>query len=226
MKRHWTADEDQLLMHLVSVHGKQWGVIASHMPRRSASHVSARWEKCLDPHLTKGPFTQEEDQALANHVAVHGPRNWPAVSALLGNHRSPKQCRERWFNHLDSSVSTIPWTIEEDLAVFTLHRQLGPRWSIIAKRVPGRPDNAIKNRWNSSISKRIAIDSAGRERIIPELRKVAKRPNAYQIPQPRPAAVQRAREDRKERQQSGVQQSGETANAERGGATGRPTGTK
>jgi hypothetical protein len=200
MKRHWTADEDALLTHLVSIHGKQWGAIASQMPRRSASQVSARWEKCLDPHLTKGPFTEHEDRVIADHVAHHGARNWPVVSALLDNQRSPKQCRERWFNHLDASVSRIPWTIDEDIAVFTLHRQLGPRWSIIAKHVPGRPDNAIKNRWNSSISKRIVIDPAGRERIVPELIKVAKRP---------PPPMQRAHEVQKETHDSAAQQNRE-----------------
>jgi hypothetical protein len=57
MGRKWSSVEDQLLMDLVEVYGKQWGIIASQMSDRSASQVSARWEKCLDPKLVKGAFT-------------------------------------------------------------------------------------------------------------------------------------------------------------------------
>jgi hypothetical protein len=46
-----------------------------------------------------------------------------------------------------------------------LYGRFGPKWSVIAHGVPGRSDNAIKNRWNSSISKRIETDEMG-ERIL------------------------------------------------------------
>lgn len=167
MGRNWDENEDNILKQLVQTHGKQWNLIAQHLPKRTASQVAARWEKCLDPNITKGPFTAEEDQLIINYVNQNGARGWPRITAILPN-RSSKQCRERWFNHLDPSVKKVQWTPEEDNLIFTQHKQIGPKWSTIAKMIPGRTDNAIKNRWNSSISKRIQVDQNGNEYVLPD----------------------------------------------------------
>jgi hypothetical protein len=155
MGRSWTSDEDAILKNLFSKYGRHWSLIASQMEGRTASQVAARWEKCLNPTLVKGPFTAEEDQAIEKHVQANGPRRWPVVCAQLGSRRSPKQCRERWFNQLDPNVHQSPWTAEEDQKIFDAYQRVGPKWTLIASELPGRPDNAIKNRWNSSIAKRI-----------------------------------------------------------------------
>lgn len=157
-----------MLMRLVAVHGKQWGLIASQMTNRSASQVAARWEKCLDPRLLKGPFTEDEDRAILDHIANHGPQNWPLLSQVL-KHRSPKQCRERWCNHLNPAVSLAGWTFEEDALILEHYERYGPKWSLISKAIPGRTDNAIKNRWNSSIAKRIQAGPNGRRILTTEV---------------------------------------------------------
>jgi hypothetical protein len=167
MGRNWDDNEDAVLKQLVAIHGKQWGLIAAHLPRRTPSQVAARWEKCLDPAITKGPFTAEEDQLITDYVATSGPRSWPRVTSLLPN-RSAKQCRERWFNHLDPNVVKSPWRYEEDVAIFESFQKYGGKWSLISKLLPGRTDNAVKNRWNSSISKRIQREPSGKASIVPD----------------------------------------------------------
>ncbi|KAL3926579.1 MAG: hypothetical protein SGPRY_003234 [Prymnesium sp.] len=102
--------------------------------------------------MRKHAWTTQEDETLMRMVHAHGPGRWSQVASHLPG-RLGKQCRERWFNHLAPEVRKGAWTADEDRLIMNSVREMGTKWSSIVKLLPGRSDNAIKNRYYSAIRK-------------------------------------------------------------------------
>jgi hypothetical protein len=154
LKAGWSAAEDQLLMTLLQSGDRaNWIELAPHFPGKSAQQIAERWSKVVDPALVKGSWTGQEDQTIIEFVREFGTKTWSKLADLLPG-RIGKQCRERWRNHLDPGNNKEAWTPEEDMLLIQLHEKHGNQWVKIASLIPGRSDNHIKNRWNSTLRKR------------------------------------------------------------------------
>ncbi|KAK4791791.1 hypothetical protein SAY86_032204 [Trapa natans] len=110
--------------------------------------------KIVQDEIRRGPWTEQEDQQLICHVNLYGDRRWDFIAKVSGLNRTGKSCRLRWLNYLHPGLKRGKMTPQEEKLVIELHSKWGNRWSRIARKLPGRTDNEIKNYWRSHMRKK------------------------------------------------------------------------
>ncbi|EPS64753.1 hypothetical protein M569_10027 [Genlisea aurea] len=126
--------------------------------KKKKSREATKRKRAVDDRkseIVKGQWTPQEDGLLVEMVEKHGVRKWSAIAQVLPG-RIGKQCRERWHNHLKPNIKKDRWSEEEDMILISAHRLLGNRWAEIARSLPGRSENTIKNHWNATKRKQLS----------------------------------------------------------------------
>ena len=128
-------------------------------PGKNNEQLKLRWQNILKVPLNKMPWSKREDEMLEEIVSQKGANHWREIALELHSRsgssqfRQSKQCRERWTNHLDPSLKKGSWTNREDVILLKEFLVKGKKWSEIAKKLPGRTENSVKNRWVSLLKK-------------------------------------------------------------------------
>ena len=72
----------------------------------------------------------------------------------IGKHinKSPRSCRDRYFNYLSDIILSPKWTIDDDVILLKLFSSIGPQWKAIYKWFPNHTPANIRSRCQSICS--------------------------------------------------------------------------
>ncbi|CAN8298625.1 unnamed protein product [Cochlearia groenlandica] len=110
---------------------------------------------CVGEGLKKGAWTTEEDKKLISYIHENGEGSWRDMPLKAGLKRCGKSCRLRWANYLKPDIKRGEFSHEEEQIIIMLHASRGNKWSVIARHLPRRTDNEVKNYWNTHLKKRL-----------------------------------------------------------------------
>ncbi|MCO5588197.1 hypothetical protein L7F22_042152 [Adiantum nelumboides] len=130
--------------------------LQEHSPSNS-SMITEKRRQSYGKKKATGAWTIEEDRTLHELVLRYGQKNWVRVEMGMQN-RDKKQCRERWFNHVNPDINDGPFTEEESIFIIDFYIRNGRQWAKMSRcpQLNNRPDNSIKNHFNTNLREHYA----------------------------------------------------------------------
>jgi len=152
-QRKWTKEEDtQLIKLALKFNEKHWKEISRRFTKKNSLQCFSRYKR-IRPGIIKGSWRKEEDKQIIELVKNNG-KSWSKIAKILST-RNGKQIRDRFINVLDPEIKKGKFTKEEDEKLVSLYLLHGPKWATISKCYNDRTADMIKNRFHSSIKRKV-----------------------------------------------------------------------
>uniref|UniRef100_A0A7S0P4F2 Uncharacterized protein n=1 Tax=Calcidiscus leptoporus TaxID=127549 RepID=A0A7S0P4F2_9EUKA len=159
-RKEWSAQEDELIRDGVQQLGCRWRVIAAKLPGRSDDAVRNRWSRLQENMRARegnGPAGScggrangggsSSSRASAGAVLIRSGADGSGAGSSSSSSMG-LSCGESSPPHDKGKKERSSWTrVEDDIIIQGVH-ELGHKWYEIARRLPGRTDHAIRNRWS------------------------------------------------------------------------------
>lgn len=86
-KGRWTSIEDEKILNLIKIHGKNWADIAKEFSTRTGKQIRDRYLNKLDTKINHNKFTHKEDQTILNYYKIYGPK-WAKIAKCFPDRTS------------------------------------------------------------------------------------------------------------------------------------------
>jgi hypothetical protein len=73
-------------------------------------------------------------------------------------HTTLTHASQRWLHSLSPAVKKTPWEAGEDAQLLALHALHGAKWSVIARGIAGRTDDACAKRYREALDPALRKD--------------------------------------------------------------------
>uniref|UniRef100_A0A4W4FW77 snRNA-activating protein complex subunit 4 n=1 Tax=Electrophorus electricus TaxID=8005 RepID=A0A4W4FW77_ELEEL len=151
-KSSWNQDEiEKLSSTVVQYKYCHWDQISEALgTNRSAFMCFQTYQRYISKSFRKRFWTKEEDQILRDLVEKMRIGNFIPYTQMsyFMEGRDHSQIMYRWTAVLDPSIKKGPWSKEEDQLLLKAVEKFGCKdWCKIRLEVPGRTDNACRDRY-------------------------------------------------------------------------------
>jgi len=122
---------------------------------RHSESLPVQTLECHETTIGSMGWTEQEDRRLIELHRKYGNR-WALIKKFMGG-KTGQQCLKRWRYTLDPAVRKDSWTKEETEKLLKLQKELGSKWSDIARKLgTGRTDIQCRYRFFRVISGKAA----------------------------------------------------------------------
>lgn len=111
LKGNWSGKEDDYIRNFVEKHGFK-NISGCKLPNRSLKSIKDRWHNTLKPHISKEPWTIEEDYLLMRLYLRLGPK-WKILSSIFRN-RGGLDIKNRFYSTIRKESRRLKYRLDDD----------------------------------------------------------------------------------------------------------------